>query len=68
LAFFWGGSILWGFTFVHNDVMLAFGTPEKEINLNQDPYLPNRFNLLMVKLNIGSMSFYLKQGAFNAVK
>ena len=46
--------------------MLAFGTREKQILIN--PFLPNGFNLLMVKLHMGSMYFYLQQAARRSMR
>ncbi|KAG4215233.1 hypothetical protein ERO13_A01G164640v2 [Gossypium hirsutum] len=45
--------------YVHNDVMLTFGTPEKQILI--ESYFPNGSNLLMVKLHTGSMCFFLQR-------
>ncbi|KAF1881679.1 hypothetical protein Lal_00032148 [Lupinus albus] len=56
-------SIFLGFhtlgLYVHNDVMLAFGTREKQILI--EPYFPNGYNLLMVKLPMGSVYFYIQR-------
>ena len=44
--------------YVHNDVMLAFGTPEKQILIEP---MPNGYNLRMVKLHTASMYCYLQR-------
>ncbi|OWK25776.1 hypothetical protein AJ87_01275 [Rhizobium yanglingense] len=45
--------------YVHNDVMLAFGTPEKQILI--EPIFAQWIQSAQVKLHMGLMYFYLQQ-------